>query len=270
MPEPGNLLDYNRYLYVRGNPLKYNDPSGHIAVCLQGGPSNSGEAGESDFFTLCAQALSDGGYTGAIVNQQNGFDDISAAEQAILTALADDPNQPVLLVGHSWGGAAALSLAARLTRVPCASPCANPNANATNGPTYTTVAVDLLLMLDPEGAYRGFVPSMPLAQNAPVDTSVPRNVKSAVNLYAEDGDWPEFSGFSTIFEHDFPGNFQNGMNHVEGALNIAVGEVTVDGYTWQSGHQSIVRHPKIDDDTPGPFNTVTQGYMSSYIAQAIH
>ena len=29
MPDPTQLIDYNRYLYARGNPLKYNDPSGH-------------------------------------------------------------------------------------------------------------------------------------------------------------------------------------------------------------------------------------------------
>jgi RHS repeat-associated protein len=37
VPEPGNLLDYNRYLYVRGNPLKYSDPSGHCATKTNGG-----------------------------------------------------------------------------------------------------------------------------------------------------------------------------------------------------------------------------------------
>jgi RHS repeat-associated protein len=30
VPDPTQLIDYNRYLYARGNPLKYNDPSGHI------------------------------------------------------------------------------------------------------------------------------------------------------------------------------------------------------------------------------------------------
>jgi RHS repeat-associated protein len=29
VPDPTNPLDYHRYLYARGNPLKYNDPTGH-------------------------------------------------------------------------------------------------------------------------------------------------------------------------------------------------------------------------------------------------
>lgn len=29
IPDPSDPLDYNRYLYARGNPLKYNDPTGH-------------------------------------------------------------------------------------------------------------------------------------------------------------------------------------------------------------------------------------------------
>jgi RHS repeat-associated protein len=29
VPDPGLVLDYNRYMYVRGNPLRYTDPSGH-------------------------------------------------------------------------------------------------------------------------------------------------------------------------------------------------------------------------------------------------
>jgi len=29
VPDASNLFDYNRYMYARGNPMKYNDPSGH-------------------------------------------------------------------------------------------------------------------------------------------------------------------------------------------------------------------------------------------------
>ena len=31
VPEPNNLLSYNRYLYGHGNPVKFSDPSGHQA-----------------------------------------------------------------------------------------------------------------------------------------------------------------------------------------------------------------------------------------------
>jgi RHS repeat-associated protein len=32
IPDPTNVFDYDRYMYGRGNPLKYNDPTGHCAT----------------------------------------------------------------------------------------------------------------------------------------------------------------------------------------------------------------------------------------------
>lgn len=32
MPDPSYVYDYNRFGYARGNPLKFNDPTGHCAV----------------------------------------------------------------------------------------------------------------------------------------------------------------------------------------------------------------------------------------------
>jgi RHS repeat-associated protein len=37
VPDPGLVFDYNRYMYVRGNPLKYVDPTGHCATTSSGG-----------------------------------------------------------------------------------------------------------------------------------------------------------------------------------------------------------------------------------------
>jgi hypothetical protein len=44
VPEPGRAVDYNRFAFVRGNPLKYVDPSGHCAVNEDG--SRSGDDAE--------------------------------------------------------------------------------------------------------------------------------------------------------------------------------------------------------------------------------
>ena len=41
IPDPYNALDWNRYMYVRGNPLKYRDSSGHMADDGDDGGCNS-------------------------------------------------------------------------------------------------------------------------------------------------------------------------------------------------------------------------------------
>ena len=36
MPEPGNLLAWDRYAYVRNNPINRVDPTGYVQVCAHG------------------------------------------------------------------------------------------------------------------------------------------------------------------------------------------------------------------------------------------
>ena len=31
VPDATNVFDYNRYMYARGNPMLYNDPTGHYS-----------------------------------------------------------------------------------------------------------------------------------------------------------------------------------------------------------------------------------------------
>jgi RHS repeat-associated protein len=42
IPNPGNVLDWNRYSYARYNPIRYNDPSGHKPVCDETGDPSCG------------------------------------------------------------------------------------------------------------------------------------------------------------------------------------------------------------------------------------
>ena len=38
VPDAGMVVDYNRFLYARGNPLKYSDPTGYIPLDLPDAP----------------------------------------------------------------------------------------------------------------------------------------------------------------------------------------------------------------------------------------
>ncbi len=41
VPDATSLLDYNRYGYARGNPMKFSDPSGHCATLSSGEPDEN-------------------------------------------------------------------------------------------------------------------------------------------------------------------------------------------------------------------------------------
>jgi hypothetical protein len=59
IPEPGSSQAYDRYAYVNGNPVKYNDPSGHRYCdyydgngCYTGGNSSPGEEWEDYVYNV--------------------------------------------------------------------------------------------------------------------------------------------------------------------------------------------------------------------------
>ena len=225
VPDPAVLLDHNRYLYTRGNPLKYTDPSGHIAICFKGGPANSynGDATSEAFYQLCTQALTDAGYDerfhGVIQYFGNGNTQITAAELAVRTALAENPNQPVFILGYSWGGAAALDLADHLNR----------GDGAVGGGANTflrdsPVSVDGLILFDAELDLRTVGALYPGSDSVNAPDVISPNVRRAVNIYAEDGAWQcDACGPHAIpWGIDGPLNPQNGVNHLNRALNIGL------------------------------------------------
>jgi hypothetical protein len=55
VPDPSSFLSYNRYLYALGNPLKYNDPSGHCATRDNGQPDENDHECWQYAYTIWAQ-----------------------------------------------------------------------------------------------------------------------------------------------------------------------------------------------------------------------
>jgi pimeloyl-ACP methyl ester carboxylesterase len=247
--DAGTVIDYNRFMYARGNPLRYADPSGHIAICFLGGYQNGAPIEQDNpLYQLCSNGLREGGYDpardGDILVFRNDEGDIGTALEAILAAQESNPYEPVILLGHSWGGAAAMKLAYYLNCVP------DPGAgNATGGPRFRSVQVDLMILLEAENDLRtlGFLFG---SLNAP--DNLTDNVRMAVNIYAEDWEGP--------WGRDFPGNLQNGMNYLKGALNIGLNESRfADGSTAQANHWNLVH-------LDGSLNLVTKGLIADQVS----
>jgi RHS repeat-associated protein len=123
VPEPGQPEGYNRYAYANGNPLRFIDPSGHIAFCFQGGPNPEINTKDGNFVSICTEMLLAGGYNeeqlGEIVPALNG--DLSLNGNALIGWLYEDyfekavaaseRGEPIIIIGHSYGGEDAMTLA---------------------------------------------------------------------------------------------------------------------------------------------------------------
>ena len=248
VPDAGVLIDYNRFAYARGNSLKYNDPSGHIAVCFRGGFKEQGSAsssgGSNDFWNACQQTLENSGYNsevhGEILKLKNTQGDISSAVSAILAQEQRDSSFPVIVIGHSWGGAAALETAQLLDESTLPGGV-DPATQAAN-----TATIDLLFLIDAElgGRWMG--------------RSIPNNVKTSVNLYAQ-----------AIYPDQW-WNLQNGVDHFDGARNIASPQWVNFGNGFLDWHR--IGHNKITTMSKNGkvrSNPVTFNLIADYTAQTL-
>jgi RHS repeat-associated protein len=84
VPEPTSFLDYNRYLYARGNPLKYSDPTGHYSV-----EELQQHFGVNSFDELMALFEEGGAYAGL----EGWYDVLRAAQDGDTITATNGPSQ---------------------------------------------------------------------------------------------------------------------------------------------------------------------------------
>jgi len=79
VPAPSDLFSYNRYMYVRGNPMKFNDPTGHCATLGNGGADWEGD---KECWTLAYQIY------GLGLTEQQFAEDWKVSPEAWLNSIA--------------------------------------------------------------------------------------------------------------------------------------------------------------------------------------
>ncbi len=141
---PANPQSWNRYAYTLNNPMKYVDPDGNVVIAFTG-MGNSPISGVHDIARAFGQHR-ELGPSRVFRHQQ-----VAQALGFIRAELRKNPDQPVVLTGHSRGAAASLNLAKQLQK--------------------EGVTVHLLLTVDP-------VMIDPVLRQR-----VPTNVKLAVNYW---------------------------------------------------------------------------------------
>ncbi|MCP4356834.1 MAG: alpha/beta fold hydrolase, partial [Chloroflexi bacterium] len=106
------------YQYVRGNPVNMVDPSGHEGFCFQGSPKSETFGPDSPIYKLC-QTLAENGLLGRDIEtrQASGyrrFNNDEAGKADAITKIKDSTSDRTVVIGYSWGGAAALEVAHQL------------------------------------------------------------------------------------------------------------------------------------------------------------
>jgi len=148
-PDPAAYVDgMSLYQGFRSSPAAHVDPTGLITVIFMGASVDKNKTeNDAGMATLYADLQIPNTIPGNRILARHN--DISWALRVVMEAKANNPCEPIILIGHSWGGQAAIDIA---------------DALAENG-----AEVDLLITIDPVGSR--------------INETERRNVKRGVNIY---------------------------------------------------------------------------------------
>jgi pimeloyl-ACP methyl ester carboxylesterase len=101
-------------MYANASPITWIDPDGRLAIGFPGGVDRSGSGAN---IPVLDAAISDIPLIGpTYIADSNNFDDLAAAYNWAMDQLAANPNQPIIIYGHSLGAEAAVEFASQLVQ----------------------------------------------------------------------------------------------------------------------------------------------------------
>ncbi len=221
VPDPANPQSLNRYSYVNNNPLRFTDPTGHFGICFEGGQADTVD-GDGFASQICEDLAKDGAFGPSKQKKvfPNSNKGIEAARIYMFIMQKMYPDDPIVVLGYSWGGGAALEFVTFLND---------------HDPS---IVIDALILIDPVVKGRNTIPEASLAYYIsectdvcpeeviddrgyyPIKTDdngkflVPSNVKSTLNLYAEK------NAYANLLPHDYGEEDLGGVN----VLNVMMVE----------------------------------------------
>lgn len=174
----------------------------------------------------------------------NTLGQIAAAYSLIWDAKQENQNEPVFLLGYSYGGAAAMELARML---------------GTENFAMREIPVDFLVTIEPVNFGRRYFRSMSWATS-----EIPDNVSKALNLWAgTPAEYEYLPKERSGLGRDISAPYLNGQEDVKGALNVEiagrVSEVTT--------HFSII-YPETAEDKE--YNQRTYDTIRTFISGRLY
>jgi RHS repeat-associated protein len=113
-PQEGDITNpqsLNTYSYSLNNPVKYLDPNGEAAVLFTGLSNNPGDM-YNIAYLIQKQAVSS--HISPPFVEVRDWNDVGGAKAFLMGRREENPNEPIVIAGHSLGGWAAYFLASEL------------------------------------------------------------------------------------------------------------------------------------------------------------
>jgi len=246
------------YAYVRGNVVNRMDASGHEGFCFQGAPASQTFDETAPIYKLCS-TLATENLLGTNINTglPSGYhrynNDEAGKTEAIMDIKKTSQSERTVVIGYSWGGAAALEVVNQLDRegvyvdnLVLIDPIIDGIAYTPSSRTKVLVSALFFpwggLFLCRDIQLNNKVREWGRWMDGSTPSYLPPRTTRTLNLYATEKIPDGSNGFDAVT--------LDGVDYIEGAINEPI-----DG----TGHQSIMQ-------TDGIVNSETEARIIRFLS----